>query len=59
VWGSIASLTTLIHKMQSKVDEMTLMSAVMRNKIKDDVGKYKEQKLMSVGLSHSLKSELT
>jgi hypothetical protein len=58
VWGSIASLNTMIHDTQTKVHDTNQMSAVLKDDIKEDVGKYIELKLQSTGVSQTMKTEL-
>jgi hypothetical protein len=59
IWSSIASLATMIHETQSRVQDTVTMSAVMSNDIEEEVGKYIEQKLQATGVPNNLKLELT
>jgi hypothetical protein len=59
VWSSLASLYNMVHETQSKVQDTMTMTAVKKDEVKEDVGKYLQEKLALRNISHQLKTEMS
>jgi hypothetical protein len=58
VWSSIASLTSMLHKSQSLVQDTYAMSVGLKNEITQDVDKYVDNRLTAFKLPEASKSEM-